>query len=205
MGYSVGRFRRTPELVRRVMGLLLLIAICVSSTATSWGRVSITLPVQLAVLPPEQSSRSTWIAISSIFVSCVSIFTLQSKLAHRRKMILEEQMATSLAIALRRGDLDFNIPVSGSTVNIFAFWRGFEELDDSEMQLIPSRYRLLGHSIRLLPGPTPAPEERPTVRVRLIGSAEPQKRNDFQDDLFLGVPKVLLAPQLRDELPEAAG
>jgi hypothetical protein len=120
-------------------------------------------------------------------------------------MILEEQMAASLAIALRRGDLDFDIPVSGSTVNIFAFWRDLDILDDSEVQLIPSRYRLLGHTIRLLPAPAPTPEERPTVRVRLIGAGESPKRGGLQDDLFLGVPKVLLAPQLRGELPEAAG
>jgi hypothetical protein len=43
------------------------------------------------------------------------------------------------------------------------------------------------------------------VRVRLIGSPEQPNRNDFQDDLFLGVPKLRLAPQLHDELPEAAG
>ena len=73
------------------------------------------------------------------------------------------------------------------------------------MQLIPSRYRLLGHTIRLLSGPTPAPEERPTVRVRLIGSAESRNRDDRQDDLMLGVPRLLLTAHVPDELPEAAG
>jgi hypothetical protein len=107
-------------------------------------------------------------------------------------------MATSLAIALRRGDLDFNISSGASTGNIFALWREVEKEDDSELQLIPSRYQLLGHPTRLLPAPTPVPQDRPSVRVRLIGSPEQPSRNDSQDDLFLGVPKLLLAPQLRD-------
>jgi len=114
-------------------------------------------------------------------------------------------MATSLAIALRCGDLDFNVPSGAGRGNIFALWCEVEKEDDSELQLIPSRYHLLGHSTRLLPAPTPMPEDRLSVRVRLIGPPEQPNRNDSQDDLFLGVPKVLLAPQLRGELPEAAG
>ena len=130
---------------------------------------------------------------------------MQSRLAHRWRTILEEQMATSLAIALRRGDLDFNVLSGSSRGNIFALWREVEKEDDAELQLIPSRYRLLGHATRLLPAPTPVPEDRPSVRVRLIGAPQQPNRNDSQDDLFLGVPKLLLAPRLRDELPEAAG
>ena len=198
MGDSVGGFRGTPGFIGRMRVLLLLVAICFTSAAISWGRVAVTLP-------PEQSFRSTWIAISCVFTACVTSVAVKSRLVHQRRIILEEQMAASLAVALRRGDLDFNIPVSGSTVNIFAFWRDLDALEESEVQLIPSRYRLLGHTIRLLPGPTPAPEERPTVRVRLIGSAESRNRDDRQDDLMLGVPRLLLTARVPDELPEAAG
>jgi hypothetical protein len=41
--------------------------------------------------------------------------------------------------------------------------------------------------------------------VRLIGSAESRNRDDRQDDLLLGVPRLLLTARMQDELPEAAG
>jgi hypothetical protein len=172
------------------------VVLCVISAAMSWGRAPKTTVVPSAPSRLHRSRTATWMAVCCVFGACATLGGLQSRI-RRRNRILEERLAAALAIALRRGDIDFAIAPTGTTRDIFAFEP--DEPEESEPQLIPSRYRLLGYPMRgQAAWPMSAPEERPIVRVRLLGSAEP-----FNDQLFLGVPKALLLPALQDEVPGA--
>ena len=130
-------------------------------------------------------------SVMAASIACVgagiSMTMLQLKMRQRYRM-MEERTAKSLVEGLRKGVLDFDSPSRGDQCNIF--WSEPEEIEETQLQLMPSRYQLLGYP-RQLPAARlkelPAPSR--ILGVRLLGPG----MSAADENVLRGVPKAYLA------------
>jgi hypothetical protein len=123
----------------------------------------------------------------------ISMTTLQLR-TRQRYRIMEERLAKCLVEGLRNGALDFDQPLPENHCNVFQSYP--DEADETQLQLIPSRYRILGYpgrssatSFNELPAPSRI------LQVRLLGSGT----SNPDENLLLGVPKAYLADGVIDQ------